>query len=82
MRGIDNLVNQSNLEPNTWNRHRKTREKVCKRVAIGSVVLLLIELMRKWREMFKPVTRRSNVKPKQTVRVTFDTQVKRALVQS
>ena len=34
--------------------------------------------LRKWREIFKPITKRSNAKPKQT-RITFDTQVKTAL---
>jgi len=31
--------------------------------------------MRKWREIFKPITKRGNAKPKQ-VRITFDTHVK------
>ena len=35
--------------------------------------------LRKWREFFTPITERSNAKPKQT-RITFDTQVKMALM--
>ncbi len=35
--------------------------------------------LRKWREIFKPITKHSNAKPKQT-QLTFDTQVKTALV--
>ncbi len=35
--------------------------------------------MKKWRESFKPTTERSNAKPMQT-RITFDTQVKTALI--
>ena len=34
--------------------------------------------LRKWREFFKPITERSNAKPKQ-MQITFDTQVKTAL---
>ncbi len=34
--------------------------------------------LRKWREIFEPITKRSNAKPKQT-QFTFDTQVKTAL---
>ncbi len=34
--------------------------------------------LRKWSEIFKPFTKRSNGKPKQT-QFTFDTQVKTAL---
>ena len=34
--------------------------------------------LRKWREIFKPITKRSNAKPKQT-RITLDSQVKTAL---
>ncbi len=37
------------------------------------------DLMRKWRESFKPMTERSNSKPMQT-RIAFDTQVKTALI--
>ncbi len=39
-------------------------------------VLLLIG--EKWRKSFKPITKCSNAKPKQT-RITYDTQVKTAL---
>ncbi len=34
--------------------------------------------LRKWREIFKPINKRSNAKPKQT-QFTLDTQVKTAL---
>ena len=34
--------------------------------------------LRKWREDFNPIAKRSNAKPKQTL-ITFDTQVKTAL---
>ncbi len=34
--------------------------------------------LRKWREIFRPITKHSNAKPKQT-QFTFDTQVKTAL---
>ncbi len=70
---IDNPVNQSKLEANTCNRH-EARENVRERVTIG----FSSDWLRKWREILKPITERSNSKPKQT-QFTFDTQVKTAL---
>ena len=37
--------------------------------------------LRKWREFFKPITERSNAKPK-LMQITFDTQVKTALIEN
>ncbi len=47
-----------------------------KRVMIGFG--FTSDWLRKWRDGFKPITKRSNAKPMQT-RITFDTQVKTAL---
>ncbi len=64
-------MNQSKLEANTcsW---REVRENVREWVTIGFG--FSSDWSRKWREIFKPITERSNAKPKQT-RITFDTQV-------
>ena len=35
--------------------------------------------LRKWRKVFKPITKRINVKPKST-RITFDIQIKTTLL--
>ena len=69
-------MNQSKLEANTCSRH-EAREDVREEVAIGFG--LTSDWLRKWREFFKPITERGNAKPKQT-RITFDTQVKIALI--
>ncbi len=68
-------MNQSKLEANTCSRH-EARENVRERVAIGFG--FSSDWPRKWREIFKPITKRSNAKPKQT-QLTFDAQVKTAL---
>ncbi len=68
-------MNQSKLEANTCSWH-EARENVRERVMIGFGCTL--DWLRKWREILKPITKRSNVKPKQT-QFTFDTQVKTAL---
>ncbi len=68
-------MNQSKLEANTCNRH-EARENVRERVTIGFG--FTSDWLRKWREIFKPITKCSNSKPKQT-QFTFDTQVKTAL---
>ncbi len=54
----------------------EARENVRARVTIGFG--FTSDWLRKWREIFKPITKRSNSKPKQT-QLTFDTQVKTAL---
>ena len=69
-------VNQSKLEANTCSR-QIARENECARVTIGFG--FTSDWLRKWREFFKPITERSNAKPKQT-RITFNTQVKIALI--
>ena len=48
---------------------RKARENVCERVTIGFG--FTSDWMKKWREFFKPIVLRSNVKP-----ITFSTKVK------
>ena len=68
-------MNQSKLEANTCSRH-KARENVREEVAIGFG--FTSDWLRKWREFFKPITERSNAKPKQ-MRITFDSRVKTAL---
>ena len=57
----DNQVNQSTLEVITRSQH-KTRENVRARVTIGFG--FTSDCLKKWREIFKPITERSNVKPK------------------
>ena len=54
----------------------KARENVPEQVAIGFG--FTSDWSRKWREFFKPITERSNAKPKRT-RITFYTQVKTTL---
>ncbi len=68
-------MNQSKLEANTCGWH-EARENVREQVMIGFG--FTPDWMRRWREIFKPITKRSNAKPKQT-QLTFDTQVKTAL---
>ncbi len=68
----DNPVNQSKLDFNTCSR-RKVAENVCEQVTIGFDFT-----SEKCREILKPITKRSDAKPKQ-MRITFDTQVKTAL---
>ena len=69
-------MNQSKLEAITC-RRRKARENVREEVAIGFG--FTSDWLRKWREYFKPITKRSNTKPKQT-QIIFDSHVKIALV--
>ncbi len=68
-------MNQSKLEANTCSWH-EARENLRERVTIGFG--FSSDWLRKWREIFKPITKRSNAKPKQT-QFIFDTQVKTAL---
>ncbi len=68
-------MNQLKLEANTCNWH-EALENVRERVTIGFG--FTPDWLRKWREIFKPITKRSNAKPKQK-QFTFDTQVKTAL---
>ncbi len=68
-------MNQSKLEANTCSQ-REARKNVRERVTIGFG--FTPDWLRNWREIFKPITKRSNAKPKQT-QFPFDTQVKTAL---
>ncbi len=68
-------MNQSKLEANTCSWH-EARKNVRQLVTIGFGFTL--DWLRKWLEIFKPITKRSNAKPKQT-QFTFDAQVKTAL---
>ncbi len=63
IKDTDNPVNQSKLEANTcsW---QEARENVRERVTIGFG--FSSDWFRKWREIFKPITKRRNAKPKQT----------------
>ncbi len=54
-------MNQSKLEANTCSRH-EARENVRERVTIGFG--LTPDWPRKWREIFKPITKRSERKTK------------------
>ncbi len=72
----DNPVNQSKLEANTCSWH-EARENVRERVTIGFG--FTSDWLRMWREIFEPITKRSNAKLKQT-QLTFDTRVKTALM--
>ena len=51
----------------------KDTENVRERVKVGFG--FTSDWLRKWRDFFKPITERSNAKPKQT-QITFDTQAK------
>ncbi len=68
-------MNQSKLEATKCNWH-EARESVREQVTIGFG--FTSDWLRKWREIFNPITKRSNSKPKQT-QFTFDTQIKTAL---
>ena len=68
-------MNQSKLEAITC-RRRKARENAQEQVAIGFG--FTSDWLRNLRESFKPITKRSNTKPKQT-QITFDSHVKIAL---
>jgi hypothetical protein len=68
-------VNQSKLEANTCSWH-EVQENVCERDTTGFG--FSSDWLRKWREIFKPISKRSNAKPMQT-QFTFDTQVKTTL---
>ena len=72
-----NPVNQSTLEANTSSWH-KARENAREKVAIGFG--FTSDWLRKWRELFKQITERSNAKLKQR-RVTFRHSSENALKQ-
>ena len=55
-------MNQSELAANTCNK-RQARENACEQVMIGFG--FASDWSRKWREMFYPITKRSNAKPMQ-----------------
>ena len=67
-------MNQSELEANTCDR-RKERGKVCDQIMFGFG--RAFNLLRKWREFFKPITERSKAKPIKC-KITFYTQLKSA----
>ena len=54
---------QSELKTNTCNL-RQARENACEQVAIG--FRFTSDWLGKWREFLKPITQRSNAKPKQS----------------
>ena len=56
-------MNQSELEANTHNQ-RQARENAHDQVAVGFG--FAFDWSRRWREIFKPITERSKVKPKQS----------------
>ena len=64
-------MNQSKLEEITY-RRRKARGNAQEQATIGFG--FTSDWLRKWREIFKPITKRSNTKPKQT-QITFDSHV-------
>ena len=67
-------MDQSELEANTCSaKSGKTRAK--KRCENG----FASDWLRKWREMFYPIKKRSNAKPMQ-LQITVDTQLKLALI--
>ena len=66
----DNPVTQSKIVTITW---REAREKLRGRLTIGFG--FTSDWLRKWRKIFKPITKRSYAKPKKR-RITFDSQVK------
>ena len=55
-------MNQSELEANTCNQ-RQARENACEKVTIG--LSFISDWPRKWREIFKSVTKGSKAKSKQ-----------------
>ena len=54
-------MNQSKLEANTCSRH-EARENMHEQVAIGFG--FTFDWLRKWRELFEPITERGFAKPK------------------
>ena len=56
-------MNQSELEVNTYSR-RQERENACEQVTIGFG--FTSDWLKRWRENFYPITKRSNAKPKQS----------------
>ena len=72
----DSSVHQSEFEVITCNR-RQARENARVQVAIGFG--FVSHWLRKWHDFFRPITGQSKAKPKQA-RITFDTQVKTALI--
>ena len=74
----DNPVNQSKVEANTCSL-REARENSYEPITVG--VGFTSDWLTKWREfLFKPITKRTNVKPKQT-QISVDTQLKISLKQ-
>ena len=69
-------IGQSKLEETTCLRH-KARENL--HLEATDCFGFSFDWLRKWREFFKPITKLSYAKPNQT-RITFDFQVKMALV--
>ena len=59
---VNNAMTQWELGASTRNR-RQARENACDQVAIG--IGLTSDWLRRWREFFKPITKRSKAKPKQ-----------------
>jgi len=55
-------MNQSDIEVNTSG-ERQARENACEQVTIGFG--LTSDRLKKWRELFQPIRKRSEAKPKQ-----------------
>ena len=69
-------MSQSKLEANAC-RRCEARENSYEQFTIGFG--FNPDWLRKWREFYKPITKRSTTKPKQTG-ITFNTQVEIALI--
>ena len=69
-------MNQSELEANTCNR-RQAQENACEQVAIG--LSFTSDWSRKWHEFFNQSKSEENQNQSKT-RITFDTQLKTALL--
>ena len=69
-------MNQPEFEVITRNR-RQARENARVQLAVGFG--FASHWLRSWHEFFQPITERSKVKSKQ-MRITFDTQLKTALI--
>ncbi len=72
----DNPVIQSKREAYTCS-GCKAREEVCEWVTI--CMGFSSDLMRKWRDLFKLITKRCYAKPMEPLRITIDTKLKPAL---
>ena len=64
-------MNPSEPEVNRC-RQRQARENACEQVTV--FILLLIYWMRKWRKIFQPITKRSDVTDQSNHEITFDTE--------